>query len=383
MSTDELARATDVLGDGSCLYHCLVELAVLTRKFRGDRVGEIQLASGDPQSISNLRNELKRYLVANVDAFMTDWRDEIRDELRRRNVSPEGLNDLALANAYADVHILPRKSWGGDIEIDLASSYFNVPITLYQMQDGKRPRLSAKFRPFGARTTFAPWVLVKKPMHYNYVMPYAQGIETELSRRELDMQNELMSAKDRKEMLASIRKRRALKGPSPSSSALEQQLKMIRKEEEGRFLQQRKDECAPEPIEAEVFRELITSEDEQIELDRAIALSLAQLDLVEARQQIPPPPPPAPEPEPPTPPAPPPAPEPEPPTPPPPAPEPPTSPPPEPESKPTPPPPPPEPKPTPPPESKPPPPAPANKESPLEWLRREMAKQKAAAAAAR
>lgn len=194
MKTEDVNRLEDVPGDGSCLYHCLHQLAITS-------AGKLTKPNTDIyfRDNSDLRRTIGRHLVANADEFVRAWGDQMKQVVAARKDRPlkdmSGYTNKKLVEEYASVQITHESNpWGGDIEIDVASSYFGVVIRKYEYiqledEDSGSMYLKSTFFPNEATrdhvqasekkeqraSNFVQWRVALKYGHFNYVVEDIQG----------------------------------------------------------------------------------------------------------------------------------------------------------------------------------------------------------------
>lgn len=194
MKNEDVDRLEDVPGDGSCLYHCLHQLAITS-------AGKLTKPNTDIyfKNNSDLRRTLGRHILANADEFVKTWGDQMKQVVAARKDRPSkdmsGYTNKELVEEYTSVQITHESNpWGGDIEIDVASSYFGVVIRKYEYiqledEDSGSMYLKSTFFPNEATrdhvqaaekkeqraSNFVQWRIALKYGHFNYVVEDIQG----------------------------------------------------------------------------------------------------------------------------------------------------------------------------------------------------------------
>lgn len=170
---DELAkigkRLTNVPGDGSCFYHCIVGLVQNTPDVRADFP---DITNADTARL-RIANEFLEKIREDPSNYSTgEWRNYVKgDDFKQ-----------AARNYY--YNILPetmggKGEWAGDLEFDLASSLLQVTIHRFDQQDPKgQPVLVRSFVPPMPRTPRVQWQIVWTFGHFRYVRNVATPAAT-------------------------------------------------------------------------------------------------------------------------------------------------------------------------------------------------------------
>ena len=178
----------DVPPDGSCLYHCLTRL--LAQSTWHPMSGLI----GDAGA---MREALARKFESSGDLYNTP--EFGRDVKRALDLNTDAVSYEDAMPAYADQIRNPLR-WGGDLELDLASSLFGVIIHRFDTPYGvpsknkaDDARLVTSFFPTSEQSdrnhTVSKWCVVFSDSHFQYVTPVrprglpAQGQPTAQSER--------------------------------------------------------------------------------------------------------------------------------------------------------------------------------------------------------
>lgn len=192
---DELAeigkRLTNVPGDGSCFYHCIVGLVQNTPVVR-DEFPDITNADTARLRIANeFWNYRSNYSIG-------EWRNYVNGD------------DFEQAATDYYHRILPetmggKGEWAGDLEFDLASSLLRVTIHRFDQQDPKGPPVLVRsFVPPMPRIPRVQWQIVWTFGHFRYVRNVATPAATpaEPAHTLKDVQKYARARKDREKAKA-------------------------------------------------------------------------------------------------------------------------------------------------------------------------------------
>ena len=283
----------DVIGDGSCLYHCLIKLRNLSDPW---------LAETTPPApdVETLKRMMEQYFLANYEThFLPYWHDYL---LKYFNISLQNAYSVdpgEIAFRYTSEVMMKQGAWGGELEIDIAARLFGVIIHKFERDTvnvkSSTPMLVTSFYPTeelnDKNRTTAKWSLVLFPGHYNYVIPEpprnAVVRQTPSTPSTSSETPPLDDARTRADMMKRLRDRKT--GGSKELSSMEQKnatLRTLTKEREARQkLQPQSPYCARGPIpdlteyekrQLDRFERLLLLEEEEKGTDDADDAALAR-----------------------------------------------------------------------------------------------------------
>lgn len=181
-SDAELARMgkelTDVRGDGSCFYHCIVGLVQSTPQVRADFPDITDADTARLRIANEFWNYRSNYSIG-------EWRNDY--------VKGDDFEQAATDYYH---RILPKslgggEEWAGDLEFDLASSLLQVTIHRFDQQDPKGPPVLVRsFKPPIPRVPPIQWQIAWAFGHFRYV----RNVATPAQKR----MNEYLSERTRK-----------------------------------------------------------------------------------------------------------------------------------------------------------------------------------------
>tara|TARA_B110000858_G_C17737771_1_gene443386 strand:- start:225 stop:1163 length:939 start_codon:yes stop_codon:yes gene_type:complete len=165
----------NVPGDGSCLYHCLLELRHLSG-------GWIHPDTPDPQDVDTLRSMMGSYLREHYEnEFVREYTDAyfIASLKRLGHRRLEKMEPMHLVELYIDTYIRKEGEWGGALEVDIACRMFQVIIHVFEERTANNPSTDAKMVASYYPTdemddkgrTVTKWLIVLGKDHYKYATP--------------------------------------------------------------------------------------------------------------------------------------------------------------------------------------------------------------------
>jgi hypothetical protein len=184
---EDVARnVKNVPKDGSCLYHALT---LCLQKSPWDKM------YGTINSASDMRQAISKFFFFNSEMFEKDHGDVVKALSKNDNY------DANSVKSYAE-HIRSPNTWGGDLEIDVASVMLDVIIHRFDVVDGSKDfntaLLMASFFPTehakglsGAQTrSFTKWSIVWRNNHFQYALPLQPRGSTAASEKATRQANE-------------------------------------------------------------------------------------------------------------------------------------------------------------------------------------------------
>lgn len=166
-------QIVDVPRDGSCLYHCLYGMYQVSKEW-----APLPWGLQQPASANDLKESIAFFFLENFETLFKDqWGGFLRQAFP--TASANGASEGELASRYINERMLRPGEWGGELELDVASHFFNVIIHLFEKNTANHPsstgRLSLSFYPneemSDRNRTLTKWVVVLDNIHYQYVVP--------------------------------------------------------------------------------------------------------------------------------------------------------------------------------------------------------------------